>query len=128
MKKIFPVYALLLTLASFSVKAQATSTKGSAGNMTNSANVGSTTTNGPGAIGNDRTNQATSGKAGTKSASPVVNSTVDGSNGSATNDGASGQSGTPAPLPAATNQGASKSTSGQPPKTGTRKMSRTKSS
>ena len=89
--------AILLAVASFDAQAQST-------NTTNASRVGASATNDPGAVANDRTGRGQSVKRQSRNARPVSGATVDGSNGSATNDGASGQSGSPAPLPPLTTQ------------------------
>lgn len=92
MNKEILIGAIVLAIASFDARSQST-------NTTNASRVGSAVTNDPGAIANDRTGRGQSIKRQAKNARPVSGGTVDGSNGSATNDGASGQSGSPAPLP-----------------------------
>lgn len=117
--------AMLLTVASLSAQAQATKSPTGAGNATNASTVGSATTNDPGSIGNDRIGPGQSAKQKQNRSGTMTGATVDGSNGSATNDGASGQSGSPAPLPAFSAQpGATKSSSGRNSKKATGKRSR----
>lgn len=126
MKQIMLIGATLLTVASLSARAQATKSPTGAGNATNASTVGAATTNDPGSIGNDRIGPGQSGKRRQNRPGAVTGATVDGSNGSATNDGASGQSGSPAPLPAfSTSQEATKSSGGRKMKSRTNKTNRT---
>lgn len=133
MKNVNLLGAMLLTLASFQAQAQTTGKgtsdqPGPASNTTNASRVGSSTTPDPDAVGNDRTSRGSS--VGRKKRSAAMSSaTVDGSNGSATNDGASGQSGSPAPLPAvSTNTGITTFKSGQKSKRSTRQKGQTSKS
>ena len=130
MKKINLLGAMLLTLASFRTQAQATG-KGtsaqpgsSANNTTNASTIGSSTTPNPDAVGNNRTGRGSSGVP-KKRTGTMSSATVDGSNGGAANDGASGQSGSPAPLPSiSANTGTTTPSSGRKPKSSTRQGSR----
>ncbi|UFH52748.1 hypothetical protein [Spirosoma sp. KNUC1025] len=91
MKNVLFLGAMLTVMTCFDSHAQSTNTN-------NASTVGSAVTNDPSAVGNDKTrrSQATQKRS--------TGATVDGSNGGATNDGASGQSGAPAPLPATSTQ------------------------